>query len=55
MIVSRRYRMVRSHIPVDKVIVNGKLHDEVDQRLLDARGCSRILHSIARLAAKEAD
>ena len=42
-------------IPVYKDVVKSKLHDEVDQRLLHARGRSCVLRSITRLAAEEAD
>jgi hypothetical protein len=43
------------HVPVDEDIVKGEFHDEVDQRLLDARGRCRILHAITSLAAEQTD
>jgi hypothetical protein len=42
-------------VPVDEDVVEGKFHDEVHQRLLDAGRCRRILDTIASLAAKKAD
>jgi hypothetical protein len=43
------------HTPVDEDVVEGELHDEVDQRLRDARRSRRILPAIAGLAAKKTD
>jgi hypothetical protein len=48
-------RIMLASLPVDEDVVESELHDEVNQRLLDARGCSRILRSIGCLAAEEAD
>lgn len=42
-------------VPVDEDIVEGEVHNEVDQRLLDARRGSRILATFAFLASKETD
>ena len=42
-------------VPVDEDVVEGEIHDEVDQRLLDARRSSRILATFAFLATKETD
>lgn len=43
------------HVPVDESVIQGKRHDKVDQRLLDARGRGHILGLIAGLCAKEAN
>jgi hypothetical protein len=42
-------------VPVDEDIVEGELHDKVNQGLLNAGRCRGILDAIASLAPEEAD
>lgn len=49
------FNLLRTNIPVNVVVVEVKSHNEVDQRLLHARGCSGILTAFARTATKDTD
>lgn len=40
-------------VPVDEGIVDGEIHNEVHQQLLDAGRCCRILNAIASSSIKE--
>lgn len=46
---------LRRRLPVDEDIVEVEVHDEVHQRLLDARRGRRILALVVCLAAEEAN